>query len=395
MQRHLITPRSDWQQQAHEFGFNFHTLYGEPYWDESRYYAFSLAQIERDIEAPTEELQQMCLAAVEEVVGNEDLLRRFAIPEAHRELVVSSWRAGEPSLYARMDLVYDGNGPAKLLENNADTPTSLYESAFFQWLWLEDRLKDGTVPPNADQFNSIQEALINRFAQLQGQWPAKPLYFASCEDSVEDRGTVQYLEDCAVEAGLSTRYVAIEQMGLGKWDQFVDSDGEDIDICFKLYPWEFMLREEFAQNLSPAGVHWLEPAWKSLLSNKAILPVLWQMYPDHPNLLPACFSDQLDRFSAQLNSCTESRLVKKPIYSREGANIEIIDDGKVVERSEGTYGEEGMIYQAYQQLPKFGDDYALIGSWIVGDSAVGMSIREDHSRITQDLSRFVPHIILP
>jgi glutathionylspermidine synthase len=54
-----------------------------------------------------------------------------------------------------------------------------------------------------------------------------------------------------------------------------------------------------------------------------------------------------------------------------------------------------MIYQAYQQLPKFGDDYALIGSWIVGDSAVGMSIREDHSRITQDLSRFVPHIILP
>lgn len=387
MQRHLVTPRCNWQQQAREYGFNFHTMYGEAYWDESRYYTFSLAQVERDIEAPTEELQQMCLAAVEEVVSNEDLLRRFAIPEAHQGLVVSSWRAGDPSLYARMDLAYDGKGPAKLLENNADTPTSLYESAFFQWLWLEDRLKDGTVPPGADQFNSIQEALIERFELLQGQWPAKPLYFSSCEESAEDRGTVQYLEDCAVEAGLSTRYVAIEQIGLGKWGGFVDASGDDIDICFKLYPWEFMLREEFAQNLSQAGVNWLEPAWKSLLSNKAILPVLWQMYPGHPNLLPSFFSDQLDR-------CAESRLVKKPIYSREGANIDIIDDGTVVESSGGAYGEEGVIYQAYHDLPKFGDDYALVGSWVVGDSAVGMSIREDLSRITQDLSRFVPHIIL-
>ncbi len=388
MQRHLVTPRPHWQQQAREYGFDFHTLFDEPYWDESRYYAFSLQQIEGDIEAPTEELQQMCLAVAEEVVRDEELLRRFAIPEAHWELVASSWGAREPSLYARMDLAYDGKGPAKLLENNADTPTSLYESAFFQWLWLEDRIGDGTLPPAADQFNSIQEALIQRFSELQGRWPAKPVYFASCKDNVEDRGTVQYLEDCAAEAGLATAYVAIEQIGLGKWGQFVDADGEDIDICFKLYPWEFMLREEFAPELAQAGVHWLEPAWKSVLSNKAILPMLWRRYPHHPNLLPAYFADDLHR-------CSESRLVKKPIYSREGANIEIIENGSVVERSGGAYGEEGVIYQGYHDLARFGDDYALIGAWLVGDRAVGLSIREDRSRITQDLSRFVPHIIAP
>ncbi|MBY5991926.1 glutathionylspermidine synthase family protein [Ferrimonas balearica] len=388
MQRQLIAPRAHWQEQARQYGFHFHTMYDEPYWDESRYYAFTLEQIERDLEAPTEELNQMCLEVVEEVVNNENLMRRFAIPETHWDLVRSSWRMREPSLYARMDLAYDGKGPAKLLENNADTPTSLYESAFFQWLWLEDRLKDGTLAPGSDQFNGIQEALIARFAELKGQWPPVPLHFASCEESEEDRGTVQYLADCAEEAGLTSRYTAIEQIGLSKQKEFLDGDGEIIRACFKLYPWEFMLREEFGQYLQKANVRWLEPAWKSILSNKAILPVLWHNHPGHPNLLPAYFPDHLDK-------CDESQLVKKPLYSREGANIEILDGGQVVESSEGAYGEEGVIYQAYHPLAKFGEDHALIGSWVVGDQACGISVREDHSRITQDLSRFIPHIILP
>ncbi len=393
MQRHLIPPRAHWQDQAQEYGFNFHTLYGEPYWDESRYYAFTLDQIENDIEAPTEELHQMCLEVVDEVVNNENLLRRFAIPEAHWDLIASSWRLREPSLYGRMDLAYDGRGPAKFLEYNADTPTSLYESAFFQWLWLEDRLQDGTLSPGSDQFNGIQEALIARFAELKTQWPPVPLHFASCEESVEDRGTVQYLADCAAEAGMETRYTAIERIGLGPHNQFVDPEGEEIRACFKLYPWEFMLREEFAQHLAKANVRWLEPAWKSVLSNKAILPVLWHRHRGHPNLLPAYFPDHLDQ-------CDESQLVRKPLYSREGANIEILEAGKVVERSEGEYGEEGVIYQGFTPLPQFDDgsgkpDHALLGSWVVGERAVGLSVREDHSRITQDLSRFIPHCILP
>jgi len=76
-------PRKGWQQLAGEFGFHFHTMYGEPYWDESAYYQFTLAQIEKDIEDPTAELHQMCLAVVDDVVNSEQLLTRFSIPEAH------------------------------------------------------------------------------------------------------------------------------------------------------------------------------------------------------------------------------------------------------------------------------------------------------------------------
>ena len=85
---------------------------------------------------------------------------------------------------------------------------------------------------------------------------------------------------------------------------------------------------------------------------------------------------------------------KKPIFSREGANISVIENQKEVLSSSGPYGEEGFIYQATHMLPKFGDNFTLIGSWLVDDQAAGISIREDNNPITQDMSRYLPHIIV-
>jgi len=132
MLRHPCAERPDWQNTAEQFGFHFHTLYGEPYWDESAYYQFNLKQIERDIEDPTAELHQMCLDVVDRVVRDEALLHRFQIPADYHDAIARDWFARTPSLYSRLDLAYDGTGPAKLLENNADTPTSLYETGFWQ-----------------------------------------------------------------------------------------------------------------------------------------------------------------------------------------------------------------------------------------------------------------------
>src|SRR5687768_14217486 len=154
MRRLRVDERPDWRETADQYGFRFHTIDGAPYWDESAYYAFSLEQIERDIEAPTEALHAMALALVEEVVESEALLARLAIPPAFRDYVRDSWRRGEPHLYGRLDFAYDGRGPAKLYELNYDTPTALYEAAFFQWLWLEDRIATADLPRGSDQFNS-------------------------------------------------------------------------------------------------------------------------------------------------------------------------------------------------------------------------------------------------
>lgn len=387
MRRVKTKERPHWREQAREYGFKFHTLYGEPYWDETAYYRFTLAQIENDIEDATGEIHQMCLDVVERVVRDEALMRRFQIPEPYWDALRESWEMGDPCLYSRIDLVYDGEGPAKLLENNADTPTSLYETGFWQWLWLEDKIASGELPQDVDQFNSLQEKLIERFEYLKAHVPEQTLYFSCCKDTEEDRGTVQYLEDCAVQAGIDCRFVYIEDIGHGEGDYFTDTQDRVIDWLFKLYPWEFMFREEYGPLLMGAGVRYLEPLWKALISNKAILPMLWRMFPDHPNLLPAFFED--DPARAELK-----HYVKKPIFAREGANVSIIENGNTVVAGEGPYGEEGFIYQAYSPLPQFEDNYTLIGSWLINDEPAGISLREDKGPVTQDLSRFMPHIIL-
>ncbi|TKI04901.1 glutathionylspermidine synthase family protein [Martelella alba] len=385
MKRIALPERPDWRDKAAEYGFDFHTLYGEPYWCEDACYQFTLAQIET-LEDATAELHRMCLAAVEKVVADDALMARFRIPKHTWQFVRNAWRSREPSLYSRLDLAYDGQHPPKLLENNADTPTSLFESAFFQWIWLEDHIKAGHLPAGADQFNSLQEKLIDRLRVLKERHGFGLLHFACCRDSAEDRGTVQYLQDCAQEAGLAGEFLFMEDIGLGERGQFTDVQDQVISNLFKLYPWEFMLREMFSTKLEDAGVRWLEPAWKAILSNKALLPLLWEMFPGHPNLLPAYFSEDgpppMDSY------------VVKPLFSREGANIRIVEKGRETERIDGPYGEEGFIVQEYYPLPRFGDSHTLIGSWLVDAEPCGIGIREDKGRITRDLSRFYPHIIL-
>ncbi|MCF2949682.1 glutathionylspermidine synthase family protein [Paraglaciecola aquimarina] len=387
MLRINIKERENWQRKAADFGFKFHTMYGETYWDETAYYQFSLQQIEQDLEDPTVEIHQMCLEVVDKVVQSEQLLEKFQIPADFWQLIADSWKHKQPSLYSRLDFAYHGKGPAKLYENNADTPTSLYESGFWQWLWLEEQVNAAKLPKQSDQFNSLQEKLVHRLAAIAKHYGIEHMHFACCQDTEEDRGTVQYLQDCAKESGLLNDFVFIEDIGLSDCGSFSDLKDNRIETLFKLYPWEFMQREEFGQAIQDAGVNWIEPIWKSVLSNKALMPMLWKMFPNHPNLLAAYFEDELTK-------ARETKLVKKPIFSREGANISIIEQGKTVVQGDGPYGEEGFIYQDFYPLPQFGNNHTLIGSWLVNDQAAGISMREDSSLITQDSSRFLPHICI-
>jgi glutathionylspermidine synthase len=387
MRRLTIDERPDWQAIAREFGFTFHHNGGQKYWNESAAYAFTLAQIEEDIEGPTAELHAMCLDLVAEAVTSEAIMDRLAIPREHRDLVANSWRAGERSLYGRFDLAYDGKGPAQMLEYNADTPTSIYETAFFQWQWLEDMIVAGRLPEETDQYNSLHEALVERFRTLFP--PGSVMHFASVADHVEDRQTVRYLEDVARQAGLDPAFVAIDAIGIDVDGRFVDHDNVIIDRIFKLYPWEDMLREEFGAKIAASRTQFVEPAWKAILSNKGILPLLWKQHRGHPNLLPAAFDDD-DHGKAMVGP----NFVRKPIFSREGWDIELVEGKARTAPYEGGYGSEGHIVQRYRPLPVFDGEHAVIGSWIVGDAAVAMSIREDSGPITRDLARFVPHVIL-
>jgi glutathionylspermidine synthase len=393
LQRVSLPERPDWKSKAEALGFRFHTMYGEPYWDESSAYVFSLAQVERDIEEPSTELHAMCLEAVAAILASEELIGRMGVPAAHRDMVAASWRDREPPLYGRLDLAYDGAGPAKLLEYNADTPTALYESAAFQWLWLEDMRASSGLDPDDDQFNGIHEALVARFGAMLAQ--GDHLHFASARDVEEDFATVEYLAWAAKDAGLVAHYVAIEDIGLTDAGQFCDGENRVIGTLFKLYPWEDMLADPFADAIPGAHCRFIEPAWKALVSNKGILPVLWRLFENHPNLLPAFFEDEATGPAAmRAREALARGRVTKPLFSREGASIRIEVPGRApLVAADQSYDHHPKVVQAYQPLPTMGGMHPVIGAWIVGDTCVGMGIREDAARITQNLSRFKPHVV--
>jgi len=385
MRRIACPERDDWRTTAEACGFDFHTIDGERYWDERGYYAFSLDEIERQIEAPTGEIDAMCLELVGHAIDDEEYLRRLKIPEAFWTLLSQSWHRNEASLYGRLDLSFDGRGPAKLLEYNADTPTSIFEAAVFQWTWLEQAIERRITPPRADQFNSIHERLIDAWKKLGY---GHHLHLTGTTENSEDAGTLAYLEDTASQAGLDTTMIDIEDIGWRDDGGFVDLDNRDIELVFKLYPWEWMFHDEFGGRLLEAPTRWIEPPWKAVLSNKGILPLLWEMFPGHPNLLPAFFED--DPNAAQLGTS----YVRKPLYSREGANVTLVSAGATLVQQEGPYGAEGFVRQALAPLPNFSDQYPVVGSWLVDHTPCGLSIREDENPITGNTSRFLPHAIL-
>lgn len=388
MKRIEIKERPNWKESAENLGFKFHTIDGERYWDESAYYQFTLKQIETDLEDPTAALHSMCMDLVEDVVNSEELLTRLAIPAAYHDLIRTSWREGHPHLYGRMDFSYNGKGPAKLLELNYDTPTSLYEASAFQWLWMEEQLRRGNLPEDADQFNSIQDKMSQAFHHMKTVLGIdKPFYFASTRDSEEDMATVQYMRDVAQQAGHDARFIALEDIGVNERGLFVDMNDQKIPFLFKLHAWEHMFLEDFGKHVEASETLFIEPAWKAILSNKGIMPLLWEKHEGHPNLLPTFFE-------TDPTSKLPRGWVRKPFFSREGANVEVCEPSGKRHRVDGPYTDAPYIRQRYHKMPKFGDSYTLIGSWVIGDTACGIGIREDSTLITKDTSRFLPHVIL-
>ncbi len=375
MDRYKIKPRPNWQKIVESQGLNFHSS-DNIYWDESAHYIFREKEI-LEIETATNELFEMCLKAVQHIFDNK-LFPDFNIPDQFIELLEYSWEKDLPSIYGRFDLAYDGK-EIKMLEFNADTPTSLLEASVIQWYWLQD------VDAGKDQFNSIHERLIAHLKNLEPYFYSGDFHFSCAKDTEEDYLTVAYIMDCAQQAGYNVKFIYIDDIVYNdKKNKFQGIDKEDIVNIFKLYPYEWMMKEEFGKYLisTKDKTNWVEPAWKALLSNKMILKVLWDIFPNHKYLLETNISP------------LQYSYVRKPKLSREGANVQIVENGRIKAETKGEYGREGYIYQEYFKIPHFDQNFPVLGSWIIGGEAAGMGIRESNSIITDNSSRFIPHYFI-
>ena len=438
MNRIALNPRPDWQQKVETAGLAFHSpaAMTEPYWNESAAYEFTAAEVDT-LEAAANTMQTMCLAAAQHII-DQKLYDQLGIPEAAVPVIDLAWNQEPPALYGRFDFSWAGerSGQApKLLEYNADTPTSLLEAAVIQWDWLKDvtpSLKHPLHGGDPDQFNSIHDKLIRKWKDLL-PYLEQPLYFCGIDDP-EDQLTLVYLRDTAEQAGFTTIQMFMEEIGWNDEAQaFLDPGEDPMHSVFKLYPWEAMLTEEFGRHALDTyqGMRWIEPIWKMLLSNKGILPVLWKLYPNHELLLEAhCegfaaspsasgpieppatpwssvpntgFGTSLPHApmppTAALTRTSAMRdYVRKPLLSREGANITLVRDGKIVHETPGSYTGPAIVQALAPEATFAGPDgqsrYPVLGLWMIDQECGGMGIRESRTPITGNLSSFVPHYFI-
>ncbi len=393
MERRASEPRAGWQSRIEQQGLVFWQTERPDgstvsYWNEEAHYSFTANEV-YDIEATARLLMEQLIEAGDYIIeGN--LFSQMGIPGWAVPRIKETWESEPPMLAGRFDFAYGHDGVPKLLEYNADTPTSLLETAI-QWHWLVDVFGEG-----ADQWNRVHEALVERWRELDRAdrlpGPILHLLHTSSEKSGEDLMTIGYLAETAKQAGRQSRLLPIENVGLLEDGGFVDIAGDPIRTAFKLYPWEWLVHEDFARPMldrmgdGPGQTTWIEPIWKMLWSNKGILPVLWRLFPDHPNLLPAYFEDE------RPESLTS--FVRKPLLAREGANTTVVLDGGVAEEGPNQdYGAEGFVVQQYTDLGEHDGARPVLGVWTVDMEPQGLGIRESPGLITNNLSRFVPHLI--
>jgi glutathionylspermidine synthase len=119
-----------------------------------------------------------------------------------------------------------------------------------------------------------------------------------------------------------------------------------------------------------------------LFQSKAIMKVLWDLYPNHPLLLKTTYDKPL-----------YGPYVEKVILGREGANVKLVDDnGEIMEEKDGEYNDYKSVFQDYVELPT--DDNGMsyqAGVFFAGEGA-GLCFRRG-SKIINDTAQFVSHFI--
>ncbi|WP_342744596.1 glutathionylspermidine synthase family protein [Deinococcus hopiensis] len=381
-----MTPRPGWEKRLRDVGMTWYAPTPEhpvPYWGEDVAYVFTPGEVEK-LRRDSQDLTNMVLEATGAAIEG-GRLNELGIPTFLRAAVRDSWERDDPTVYMRLDLAYDGQGHARLLEVNAQTPTSLIEAAVCQWQWLEDQQEAGELPGHGTQWNTIHEGLSEQWTHLFAKCGVREAHF-SAGHSEEDIATVTYLRDLAQAAGVRGSFLMADEIGTSpEFPHLLDTWSLSIRHLMWLWPFEYAWESRDAAFLATTETRLIEPLWKAVTGSKGLLAHLHERYPDSGLVLPASLTP------GRLGE----RVVRKPLYSREGQNVTL--PGEVP--TPGAYGDLPMVEQAYTELPTFeaadGPRYPVLGVWVAGDEVCGLGIREGRGRVTDNRATFAPHVVLP
>ncbi|MCF6330718.1 MAG: glutathionylspermidine synthase family protein [Sulfurimonas sp.] len=375
-----------------KLGFSWHTDS-----DGSKYVSDELVQITQDeAEAyyeATNTIYDMYVEAAEYVIEN-DLFFDLGIPFNLVDMIKKSWQSDVHwHIYGRFDLCGGIDAqPIKLIEFNADTPTSLFETALLQWALLKENEMD-----DSKQFNNVYEAIKNNFKRLitlfddtdtfDEHYDGWKILFSSIAGNDEEEATTKLLQQIATDAGFNTSF---DYLGNVHFDEtgIYDSDENKYEYWFKLYPWEDIATDEpelattLTNMMQNQEAIILNPAYTLLFQSKGMLKILSDLFPDSPYLLKTSY-EPLEGI----------KQVEKTVFGREGANTKIIDsNGDIVTQKDGEYDNYKKVYQEYVEFPKDSEGNKYQAGVFFAYEACGLSFRKG-GEIMDNMSKFVGHVI--
>ena len=380
------------QELMEEIGFTWHT---DP--DGSAYVAAELLPVsEAEAEAyykAANELYNMFIEAGQHVIDN-NLFKQLGIPENVIQLIKLSWDDDDWHLYGRFDFAGGVDGkPIKLLEFNADTATSLFETSIIQWALLKSNGMDESA-----QFNNAFEMIGENFRRLitnddgldkfDEYYNNERILFSSVRDLPEDEQTTRLLQRIAIEAGFSTDFTYMDETGFLPDEGVFNKDEDLTNFWFKLWPWEDIAADEpelldlLTEIARKRTAVFINPAYTLLFQSKGILKILHELYPDSPYLL-----------AADDKPLANVKQVSKPLFGREGGNVSILDaNGSTLESVDGPYDIHPMLYQEYAELATDEQGRSYQAGVFFAWEACGLGFRRG-TKILNDTATFVPHII--
>jgi glutathionylspermidine synthase len=339
-----------------------------------------------------DQLYDMFVEAGEHIIENE-LFEEMGIPENMERMIRQTWEDDRNlHVYGRFDLAGGVDGkPIKLLEFNADTPTALPETAVIQWAHLLANKLDETR-----QYNHVYEAIRKNFMTLKTlNNDLEPTLLISTMGAIdEDDTNVEVLGEAAKEAGFLVAYADVSDVEFsgeeGIFAKDAQGDYHRFNFWFKLVPWEFIAYDEpelldlldliIGRRLAVV----VNPPYTLLFQSKAILKVLWELYPDHPLLL-----------ATQYEPFTDRPCVEKVLFGREGQNVRIFDKrGDVLDAMEGEYDEFDRVYQEFVELPKDEEGNVYQAGVFFAYESCGLGFRYSETLIIDDAASFSGHIVV-
>ena len=370
---------------------------GDPY----RYFIIS-ESAEQELIRATNELHLMYLHATDKVLKDDHLLRYFNIPEILWPRIRFSWQKRRYQMMTgRLDFCMDERG-LKVYEYNADSASCHTESGLILQKWAEQ----GGLQIGSNPGKGLLNALINCWKHSD----AKPFVHIMQDDDKEENYHALFMQQALSQAGFDSKI--LHGLSSLHWDQnglVVDDENRQVNCVWKTWAWETALeqlrQESEEQAVAPPirtgcpenkvrlidvllrpEVLVFEPLWTVIPSNKAILPVLWSLFPNHRYLLESSF---------ELNEhLAESGYAVKPIAGRRGDNIELVNNKKILDKTLGKFATQENIYQQLWCLPKVANQHIQVCTFTVGGHYGGTCLRSDSSLVIKGESDMQPLRVL-